>query len=75
MSQNDKAVAAANLEYVAAQVLAPSCEKIFCPYCQAISFRSSRAICCDTMRHAVIAILSGERALKTAEAAEKAMQN
>ena len=75
MSQNDKAVAAANLEYVAAQVLVPSCDKIFCPYCQGISFRSSRAICCDTMRHAVIAVLSGERALKTAEAAEKAMQN
>ena len=75
MSQNDKAVAAANLEYVAAQVLALSCDKVFCPYCGGISFKRVRGFCCDTMRHAVIAILSGERALKTAEAAEKAMQN
>ena len=73
--QNDKAVAAANLEYVAAQVLAPRCDKIFCPYCSGISFKLPRTFCCDTMRRAVIAILSGQRALKTAEAAEKAMQN
>lgn len=75
MSQDEKAIAAANLEYVESQVLAPNCDRIVCPYCKQFSFRSARAFCCDTLRHAVIAILYGQRALKIAEAAEKAMQN
>lgn len=63
------------LMMVRQQVLSRDCVSLTCPYCLGKSHQTNRTFCCDELRHAVIAILSGERALKTAEAAEKAMQN
>lgn len=68
-------LAAERLMRVHDQITRKNCTRILCPYCGFWSFKRGRSFCCDLLRHAVIAVLSGERALKTAEAAERAMQN
>jgi uncharacterized OB-fold protein len=45
---------------------------ILCPYCGRWNF-PHRELCCDLLRQAVIAVLLGDRMMKTAEAGEKAM--
>lgn len=51
--------------------------KILCPYCGHWNVRkpNENLLCCNTLRKAIIAILSGRRALKMAEAAERAQNN
>ena len=47
---------------------------ILCPYCDRFNF-AHRELCCDLLRQAILAVLIGERMMKTAEAGERAMQN
>ena len=47
---------------------------ILCPYCSSWNF-PHRQFCCDTLRQAVVTVLMCDRALKVAEAAERAMDN
>jgi hypothetical protein len=49
-------------------------KRILCPYCGHWNKRGSE-FCCDLLRKAVVAVLLGDRALETAEAGERAMQN
>ena len=49
--------------------------RILCPYCGTWNSRKGRTFCCQTLRHAIVTVLVADRALKQAEAAEKAMQN
>lgn len=49
-------------------------QKILCPYCGHWNMKG-KPFCCDTLRKAVIAILSGRRALAIAAAQERASVN
>ena len=51
---------------------AGSIRTILCPYCDRFNF-PHRELCCDLLRQAVIAVLLGDRMMKTAEAGERAM--
>lgn len=68
-------LAAERLLNVQDQLSRKHCTRILCPYCGHWNFKSARTLCCDTLRKAVIAILSGRRALKVAEAQERANVN
>lgn len=57
------------------QIFAKHCLMILCPYCGKANFKRKRTFCCDTLRKAVIAILSGQRALAIAAAEERAANN
>lgn len=48
--------------------------RILCPYCGSWN-EPHEMLCCDTLRKAVIAVVSGQRALRIAEAAERAANN
>jgi DNA-directed RNA polymerase subunit RPC12/RpoP len=59
----------------AAQSGKSSNPKILCPYCGHWNFMRGRRMCCHPLRHAIIAILVGDRAMKNAEIAERAANN
>jgi hypothetical protein len=63
------------MRLVEMQILSDNCEKVVCPFCKEENLKAERRFCCDLLRKAVVAVLAGQRALKTAAAAEKAMQN
>lgn len=48
---------------------------IICPYCGRMNFQRKRTFCCELLRFAVVTVLVADRAMRQAEAAEKAMQN
>ena len=48
---------------------------LLCPYCSKWNFPESRTFCCELLRFAVVTVLVADRAMRQAEAAEKAMQN
>ena len=47
---------------------------ILCPYCGTWNF-PHRSFCCETLRYAIVTICVADRALKAAEATERAMVN
>ena len=57
------------------QIVSANCVKIHCPYCGKWNWKRHRTMCCDALRKAIVAILSGRRALMIAHAAERAQQN
>jgi hypothetical protein len=76
--ESQSEVAASRMKNVADQILSGRAHrmgKVLCPYCGHWNFLRTRTFCCNTLRDALIAVLSGERMLKTAEAAEREMNN
>ena len=74
---NEDDLAAKRMETVERQIRAKcraGYKRILCPYCGHWNKRG-REFCCDLLRKAVVAVLLGDRALETAEAGERAMQN
>jgi uncharacterized OB-fold protein len=53
---------------------AGSTRAILCPYCGSWNF-PHQSFCCETLRFAVVTICVADRALKTAQANERAMVN
>jgi hypothetical protein len=48
---------------------------ILCPYCGELNIHNGQMFCCDLLRKAVLAVLIADRALKSAEAGERALVN
>jgi len=77
-AKNEEQIAHERLMLVQDQLNGPQTQrfgKILCPYCGHWNFKRTRTLCCDTLRKAIIAILSGERALRIAEAQQRAELN
>lgn len=48
---------------------------ILCPYCRCWNFPEGRTFCCELLRFAVVTVLVADRAIKAAQAGERALGN
>ena len=49
--------------------------RILCPYCGTWNSRKGGTFCCELLRRAVVTVLTCDRMLRDAQAAEKVMNN